>query len=118
MAWRTPSRSGHNGIGDFSVSSTLNASHTGDNAVGAIGKPAVKVRAHTALVTWRAPNNGGSTITGYRVKVNGKTYRLAGSAHRLALRRLRPGTYKVAVRAVNRLARARSARVARFRIRA
>src|SRR4029078_5096714 len=59
-----------NGTGDSPVSSPSNQV-TPATTPSRVGKPAVKVRAHTALVTWRAPNNGGSTITGYRVKVNG-----------------------------------------------
>jgi hypothetical protein len=72
--------------------------------------PGVPTHVHAApgdgkvIVTWSAPtNNGGSSITGYKVTTTpgGKSVSVPASASSADITGLKPGTYRFTVRAVN-----------------
>ncbi|WP_418063653.1 fibronectin type III domain-containing protein [Pimelobacter simplex] len=112
--WRSPAT--------FPVSYALDTTAT---APAAPARPAVKVRPRTAVVTWRAPADGGASITGYTVTVRGVVagrkrtiVRQAGpAARRTVLRGLKPGRYRVVVTATNAIGTSSASPRARFGIR-
>ena len=78
----------------------------------------MKVDGRKAVIKWAAPGDGGSPLTGYRVTVNGKTRTTGPSVHKLVLKKLRPGRYKVKVAAINAVGVGPASDITKFRIRA
>jgi hypothetical protein len=77
----------------------------------------VKVRGSSAVITWSAPTNGGSEITGYRVTVNGNARLTAGTTRKLELTRLKRGVYMVQIAARNIVGYGRNSSTVKFRCR-
>lgn len=68
--------------------------------------PRVAVDGTTATVTWQAPQDGGSAITGYSVTLTGgtdgpRTRTVAGDVTQVDFEGLAPGTYRAQVTATN-----------------
>lgn len=81
-----------------------------------VAKPTVTVRPGKVTIRWRAPANGGLPITGYRLTVNGAATQVPASPTRLVGRSLRPGTYRVAIAAINAVGSGAASPVLRFRV--
>jgi Fibronectin type III domain len=81
-----------------------------------VARPKVTVKRQRIVVTWRAPQDGGSPLTGYRVTLAGDTTRLPARRHALS-QRLKPGRYRVFVAATNTLGTGRASPVVTFRMR-
>ena len=84
---------------------------------GRVAKPTVKVDGRTAVIRWSAARAGGSPLTGYRLTLNGKTRTVGPSVSKLALKRLKPGRYKVKVAAINAVGVGSASYIATFRVR-
>ncbi|MEJ7834221.1 MAG: S8 family serine peptidase [Nocardioides sp.] len=93
-------------------------SNTPATKPGRVAKPTVRVDGRKAIIKWRAPRDGGSPLTGYRVTVNGKARTIGPSVPKLVLNRLRPRRYTVTVAAINRVSVGPASDIANFRIRA
>ena len=83
---------------------------------GKVSRFPVMVRGTMAVIAWSAPANGGTAITGYRVTVNEKARSVGDTTHKLVLKKLKPGVYKVQVAARNALGYGRSSVTAKFRV--
>jgi hypothetical protein len=105
-----------NATGDSQVSAT-STPVVPATTPGKVSRFPVKVRGTKAVITWSAPANGGTAITGYCVTVNGKARSVGGTTHKLVLKKLKPGVYKVQVAARNALGYGRSSVNVKFRVR-
>lgn len=101
-----------------SPSSTPSTAVTPAAKPGRVSKPTVKVDGRKAIIKWTAPSNGGSRVTGYRVSVDGKIRTIDAGVRKLALKRLKPGRYKVKVAAINDVGVGPASDITKFRIRA
>lgn len=81
-----------------------------------VDRPRVAVKRQRVVVQWRAPQDGGSPLTGYRVILGGDTTRVPASRRTLH-ERLRPGRYRLRVVAVNDLGTGEASPVVTFRVR-
>ncbi|WP_418058324.1 fibronectin type III domain-containing protein [Pimelobacter simplex] len=112
--WRSPAT--------FTLSYALDSTAT---APAAPARAAVKVRGRKAVVTWRAPGDGGTAITGYTVTVRGTVAgkprtivrKVGPAARRTVLKGLKPGRYRVVVTATNAAGTSAASAPARFRVR-
>ena len=104
-----------NATGDSPVSAT-SAPVVPATTPGKVSRFSVMVRGTVAVTAWSAPANGGTAITGYRVTVNEKARSVGDTTHKLVLKKLKPGVYKVQVAARNALGYGRSSVTAKFRV--
>ena len=80
--------------------------------------PRVRVRGRKAVVRWAAATSPGSTVTAYRVDLSkGRDRSATGGARKVVLARLKPGTYKVRVAALNAAGWSRYSRWVKVRVR-
>lgn len=93
-------------------------------APAAVARPAIRLRHRKAVVTWRAPADGGAAITGYtltvRATVAGRqrtiVRKVGPAARRTVLARLKPGRYRVVVTATNAAGTSAPGPALRFRV--
>lgn len=100
-----------------SPASAPSAAVTPATKPGRVVKPTAKVIGRKAIVKWTRPTDGGSALTGYRVSINGKARTTDADVRKLVFTRLKPGRYKVKVRAVNAVGVGSASETVRFRIR-
>jgi len=80
--------------------------------------PKVKVRGRKAVVRWAAAKSPASTVTAYRVDLSkGRDRNATGGARKIVLAKLKPGTYKVRVAALNAAGWSRYSRWVKVRVR-
>ncbi|MDQ6524099.1 fibronectin type III domain-containing protein [Nocardioides sp. LHD-245] len=86
---------------------------------GRVAKPTATVKGERPrlVVRWREPSAQGAPLTQYTVRVNGRSWVVAASKHRLVLRKLAAGTYRVSVVATNELGDAKASRTTTVRVR-
>lgn len=79
--------------------------------------PKVRVKGRKVLVMWVEPASNGRAIARYLIDLSkGKDKRVAGGARKLALKKLKPGKYKVRIAAVNAIGRGSHSVWVKFRI--
>ncbi len=81
-----------------------------------VATPTVRVRAQRIVVRWQPPPDGGSRLTGYRVILSGDTTSVPATKAGLK-RRLKPGRYRIQVRAVNSMGVGPLSPAVKFRVR-
>jgi hypothetical protein len=83
---------------------------------GKPGKPRLTPKRGKLVVRWKKPADNGSRITRFRVYVNGKLHTVAGRKTSLTVSRLKRGSYRVYVQAVNAGGISAKSKVARARV--